>query len=214
MCALLAQDSCYIHQDFAVSWASEVSRKNRDKWFSLNSEWTKSENWIRIARLFAKENTLTLLYWQLHSSFWGQRLPSLMVNMIYSWLFHFYSVNPKIFCRLLQSESSVCNLHRHGNSHSPLACTSVVGWFIVRSRKQRYLKQSESEPIVWNTTFSFSDFTLAHLSFLLSPHLDLAQFKQQFHSHIIWLHFDKALSYQHMLHTLKMRLVFCFCKVC
>lgn len=99
----------------------------------------------------------------------------------------------------------------------PHSCTSVVGrscWFIVRSRKQRYLRQSESEPIVWNTTFSFSDFTLAHLSFLLSPHLDLAQFKQQFHSSIIWLHLDKALSYQHILHMLKMRLVFCFCNVC
>lgn len=217
MCALLAQDSCYIHQDFAVSWASEVSRKNGDKWFSLYSEWAKSENWIRIAMLFAKENTITLLYWQLYSSYWGQRLPSLRVNMIYSWLLDFYSVNPNIFRRLLQSESSVCNLHRHGNSHTPWACTSVVGrscWFIVRSRKQRYLKQSESEPIVWNTTFSFSDFTLAHLSFLLSPHLDLAQFKQQFHSHIIWLHFDKALSYQYMLHMLRMRLVFCFYKVC
>lgn len=166
--------------------------------------------------LFAKENTITLLYRQLYSSYWGQRLPSLRVNMIYSWLLDFYSVNPNIFRRLLQSESSVCNLHRHGNSHTPWACTSVVGrscWFIVRSRKQRYLKQSESE-LMWNTTFSFSDFTLAHLSFLLSPHLDLAQFKQQFHSHIIWLHFDKALSYQYMLHMLRMRLVFCFYKVC
>lgn len=47
-CWTRPEDSCSIHQDFAVSWASKVSRENMDKWphCTANKQKLKADNII------------------------------------------------------------------------------------------------------------------------------------------------------------------------